>query len=154
MSHGLRGKVLQPVQGRCELSVSGGRGLQPLGGRAESGSACHTDCGTKYCNRQFKGDVSCVGHRYRGGRLQLLQEWLDVVHHATQAFSVILASSAAAGRGILPKSLSDGTCDLTALLCCCYPVQTVYEVRYKLPDGFTCEHCVLQWHWLAGHNCW
>lgn len=33
-------------------------------------------------------------------------------------------------------------------------VQTVYEVRYKLPDGFTCEHCVLQWHWLAGHNCW
>lgn len=31
---------------------------------------------------------------------------------------------------------------------------TVYEVRYKLPDGFTCDGCFLQWHWLAGHNCW
>jgi hypothetical protein len=38
--------------------------------------------------------------------------------------------------------------------CATAVLQTVYEVRYKLPDGFTCEHCILQWHWLAGHNCW
>lgn len=33
-------------------------------------------------------------------------------------------------------------------------LQVVYEVRYNLPAGFKCEHCVLQWHWLTGHNCW
>ncbi|KAF8061068.1 Mutyh [Scenedesmus sp. PABB004] len=31
---------------------------------------------------------------------------------------------------------------------------TVYEVRYRLPAGFTCDRCILQWHWLTGHSCW
>lgn len=46
------------------------------------------------------------------------------------------------------------TSNRAAALLLIFLPQTVYEVRYKLPDGFTCEHCVLQWHWLAGHNCW
>lgn len=44
--------------------------------------------------------------------------------------------------------------DCGAKYCNQFKGDTVYEVRYKLPDGFTCEHCVLQWHWLTGHNCW
>ena len=24
-----------------------------------------------------------------------------------------------------------------------------YDMQYKLPDGFQCEHCVLQWWWLT-----
>ncbi|WIA32798.1 hypothetical protein OEZ86_005980 [Tetradesmus obliquus] len=28
-----------------------------------------------------------------------------------------------------------------------------YVVNYKLPDGFTCEHCILHWYWLTGNTC-
>jgi hypothetical protein len=26
-------------------------------------------------------------------------------------------------------------------------------VRYKLPEGLTCPHCVLQWYWVTGNSC-
>lgn len=29
-----------------------------------------------------------------------------------------------------------------------------YVINVKLPDDLTCEHCVLQWHWLTGNSCW
>ncbi|WIA23394.1 hypothetical protein OEZ85_000152 [Tetradesmus obliquus] len=31
---------------------------------------------------------------------------------------------------------------------------TVYEVRYRLPKDFSCERCILQWHYLTGNSCW
>ena len=34
------------------------------------------------------------------------------------------------------------------------PGETEYlTVPVKLPDGVTCEHCVMQWTWWTGHNC-
>lgn len=27
------------------------------------------------------------------------------------------------------------------------------EIRYKLPKGFTCEHCVFHFFWTSGNNC-
>jgi hypothetical protein len=33
-------------------------------------------------------------------------------------------------------------------------LQTVYEVRYRLPADFTCDRCILQWHYLTGNSCW
>lgn len=29
----------------------------------------------------------------------------------------------------------------------------MYVVKYKLPAGFTCEHCILHWSWLTGNRC-
>eukprot|EP00878_Enallax_costatus_P027096 GHUV01029141.1.p1 GENE.GHUV01029141.1~~GHUV01029141.1.p1 ORF type:complete len:178 (+),score=20.91 GHUV01029141.1:353-886(+) len=29
----------------------------------------------------------------------------------------------------------------------------VYVVNYKLPQGFTCDHCILHWYWLTGNTC-
>ncbi|WIA14984.1 hypothetical protein OEZ85_001692 [Tetradesmus obliquus] len=29
----------------------------------------------------------------------------------------------------------------------------VYKLRYKLPQGFKCERCILQWYYLTGHKC-
>lgn len=29
----------------------------------------------------------------------------------------------------------------------------VATMRYKLPNGVTCKHCVLQWYWVTGHIC-
>lgn len=26
-------------------------------------------------------------------------------------------------------------------------------VKYKLPKGLKCKHCVLQWHWVTGNSC-
>lgn len=26
-------------------------------------------------------------------------------------------------------------------------------MRYKLPDGVTCKHCVIQWYWVTAHSC-
>lgn len=26
-------------------------------------------------------------------------------------------------------------------------------MRYKLPEGLTCKHCVLQWYWATGNSC-
>ncbi|XP_047992371.1 uncharacterized protein LOC125231068 [Leguminivora glycinivorella] len=28
----------------------------------------------------------------------------------------------------------------------------MYEVNYKLPSGLVCDHCVLQWRYVAGNN--
>jgi len=28
----------------------------------------------------------------------------------------------------------------------------IYEIRAKLPEGFKCAHCVLQWRYIAGNN--
>ena len=28
-----------------------------------------------------------------------------------------------------------------------------YSMRYKLPDGFTCEACTLQWYWKTQYHC-
>ena len=28
-----------------------------------------------------------------------------------------------------------------------------YKARYKLPDGVTCQNCVLQWWWAVGGGC-
>ncbi|XP_063386647.1 uncharacterized protein LOC134672626 [Cydia fagiglandana] len=28
----------------------------------------------------------------------------------------------------------------------------IYEVNYKLPSGLICDHCVLQWRYVAGNN--
>jgi hypothetical protein len=33
-------------------------------------------------------------------------------------------------------------------------LQAVYEIRYRLPKDFTCDRCVLQWHYLTGNSCW
>ncbi len=27
-----------------------------------------------------------------------------------------------------------------------------YVKRYKLPEGFSCEHCILQWYWMSAHQ--
>jgi len=27
----------------------------------------------------------------------------------------------------------------------------VYSANYKLPDGLTCDFCVLQWTWISGN---
>ena len=27
-----------------------------------------------------------------------------------------------------------------------------YNMKFKLPDGFKCEHCVFQWHYHTGNN--
>lgn len=29
----------------------------------------------------------------------------------------------------------------------------VATMRYKLPEGVTCKHCVLQWYWVTAHTC-
>eukprot|EP00887_Chlorella_sp_A99_P003396 scaffold7.g3396.t1 len=29
----------------------------------------------------------------------------------------------------------------------------VYSMSYKLPDGFSCDACVLQWWWTTGNSC-
>lgn len=29
----------------------------------------------------------------------------------------------------------------------------VYVVRFRLPSGFTCDHCVMQWFYQSGHKC-
>lgn len=29
----------------------------------------------------------------------------------------------------------------------------VFVVRYKLPDSFSCEHCMLHWYWISGNSC-
>jgi len=29
----------------------------------------------------------------------------------------------------------------------------IYRMRYKLPVGVTCTHCVLQWTWITGNSC-
>eukprot|EP00775_Hariotina_reticulata_P002779 gene2779-3072_t len=29
----------------------------------------------------------------------------------------------------------------------------VYAVKFKLPDDFTCDHCILHWYWLTGNTC-
>lgn len=29
-----------------------------------------------------------------------------------------------------------------------------YMMKYKLPDGISCERCVLQWHWQTGNSPW
>jgi hypothetical protein len=39
-------------------------------------------------------------------------------------------------------------------LCNQFKDMTVYRTQWKLPDGFRCEHCKLQWQWLTGHSCW
>jgi hypothetical protein len=28
-----------------------------------------------------------------------------------------------------------------------------YVVKYKLPEGVTCEGCILHWYWLTGNSC-
>ncbi|CAK1541798.1 unnamed protein product [Leptosia nina] len=28
----------------------------------------------------------------------------------------------------------------------------IYEMKYQLPEGFECAHCVLQWRYIAGNN--
>ncbi|KAL0867947.1 hypothetical protein ABMA27_008620 [Loxostege sticticalis] len=28
----------------------------------------------------------------------------------------------------------------------------VYEMKYRLPEGFECSHCVMQWRYIAGNN--
>jgi hypothetical protein len=33
-------------------------------------------------------------------------------------------------------------------------LQSVYEIRYRLPKDFTCDRCILQWHYLTGNSCW
>jgi hypothetical protein len=33
-------------------------------------------------------------------------------------------------------------------------LQSVYEIRYRLPKEFTCDRCILQWHYLTGNSCW
>ncbi|KAF6256159.1 hypothetical protein COO60DRAFT_139667 [Scenedesmus sp. NREL 46B-D3] len=33
-------------------------------------------------------------------------------------------------------------------------VQSVYRIRYRLPKDFTCDRCILQWHYLTGNSCW
>lgn len=27
------------------------------------------------------------------------------------------------------------------------------EIKYKMPKGFTCKHCVLHWYWVAANDC-
>lgn len=29
----------------------------------------------------------------------------------------------------------------------------VFVVKYKLPAGFKCDHCILHWYWLTGNTC-
>jgi hypothetical protein len=29
-----------------------------------------------------------------------------------------------------------------------------YTIRVQLPGDVTCEHCVMQWHWWTGNDCW
>lgn len=35
-----------------------------------------------------------------------------------------------------------------------YPKEgnAIYEMKYQLPEGLQCEHCVLQWKYIAGNN--
>lgn len=32
------------------------------------------------------------------------------------------------------------------------PKGGTYTTRYRLPDGLSCEHCILQWRYIAGNN--
>lgn len=34
-----------------------------------------------------------------------------------------------------------------------YDGYPVYKLQYKLPAGYTCERCILQWNYLSGHKC-
>jgi hypothetical protein len=29
----------------------------------------------------------------------------------------------------------------------------VYVVKYRLPEGYKCDECVLHWYWLTGNSC-
>ncbi|GBF94921.1 hypothetical protein Rsub_08164 [Raphidocelis subcapitata] len=39
-------------------------------------------------------------------------------------------------------------------LCNMYKDMYVYRTKWLLPQGFTCDHCKLQWTWTTGHSCW
>ncbi|XP_023944733.1 uncharacterized protein LOC112050657 [Bicyclus anynana] len=32
------------------------------------------------------------------------------------------------------------------------PTQGLFKVKYRLPQGLVCDHCVLQWRYVAGNN--
>ena len=35
----------------------------------------------------------------------------------------------------------------------CHPESMKQSMRYLLPPGLTCEHCVLQWYWVTANSC-
>ncbi|KAL9139754.1 putative conserved tandem cellulose binding domain [Amphidinium carterae] len=34
-----------------------------------------------------------------------------------------------------------------------YEPAEVHRMRYKIPEGFNCSHCTLQWYWSTGNSC-
>eukprot|EP00877_Chromochloris_zofingiensis_P007165 jgi/Chrzof1/2701/Cz11g25210.t1 len=34
-----------------------------------------------------------------------------------------------------------------------YDNHPVYSLKYKLPKGYSCNRCILQWYYLTGHKC-
>jgi len=34
-----------------------------------------------------------------------------------------------------------------------YDVSEVHVMKYKIPDGFQCDSCTLQWYWATGNSC-
>eukprot|EP00879_Flechtneria_rotunda_P031604 GHRR01034541.1.p1 GENE.GHRR01034541.1~~GHRR01034541.1.p1 ORF type:complete len:282 (+),score=46.23 GHRR01034541.1:733-1578(+) len=54
---------------------------------------------------------------------------------------------------LMPEVLAPEGCQKQAA-CNMFKDMVVYRTQWRLPKGFTCNHCKLQWHYMTAHNCW